>query len=159
MVGAVLTAPVVDRAVIVVAILIGFMALVDTLALSIRTSGALTRRLATALALFNLIIVLARLSNLIQAPIVGNMADKTDVADPVLREMLVEGLRWKIHVIIFATTIGTLLGGFLTPTFIRVFQRMIEVFDRVRTLPRVLFYMLHPRRWLHLPRYFALPNW
>jgi hypothetical protein len=151
------TVVIVDRAVIVVAVLIGFMAMIDTLALTIRTSGAITRRLATSLALFNLIIVFARLSNLIQAPIVGNMADKTVVSDPVLQDALTNGLLWKIHFIILATTIGTAIGALLTPTFMRLFIRMIEVFERVRTLPRVLVYLLNPRRWLRLPGYIAAP--
>ncbi len=149
--------PVIDKAVIVVAVLIGIMAMVDTLALSIRTSGAITKRLAIALALFNLIIVFSRLSNLIQAPIVGNMADKTAVLDPVLHDMLVNSLRWKIHFIILATTIGTGIGALLTPTFVRIFTRMIEVFEEVKTLPRVALYMLNPRRWAHIHRYFTNP--
>ena len=85
------------------------------------------------------------------------MADKTAVLDPVLRDMLVNSLTWKIHIIIFATTIGTALGALLTPTFVRIFTRMIEVFEEVKTLPRVAFYMLNPRRWMHLPRYFSNP--
>lgn len=149
--------PILDEAVIVVAILIGFMAMIDTLALSIRTSGALTKRLAIALALFNLIIVFSRLSNLIQAPIVGNMADKTAVPDPVLRDALISAMEWKLHIIIFATTLGTALGALLTPTFVRIFKRMIEVFEEVKTLPRMVLYIMHPKRWLCIPKYFAPP--
>jgi hypothetical protein len=150
-------APVFDKAVIVVAVLVGFMAMVDTLALSIRTSGAITKRLAIALSLFNLIIVFSRLSNLVQAPIVGNMADKTAVMDPLLHDMLVNSLSWKIHIIVFATTIGTGLGALLTPTFIRIFTRMIGVFEQVRTLPRMALFLMNPRRWLSLPKYVATP--
>jgi hypothetical protein len=151
------TVVIVDRAVIVVAVLIGLMAMIDTLALTIRTSGAITKRLATSLALFNLVIVFARLSNLIQAPIVGNMADKTVVPDPVIQDALIQGLLWKIHVIILATTIGTALGALLSPTFMRIFVRLIEVFDKVKTLPRVMLYLLNPWRWLRLPHYVARP--
>jgi hypothetical protein len=150
-------APVWDKAVIVVALLIGFMATIDTLALSIRTSGALTKRLAIALSLFNLIIVFSRLSNLVQAPIVGNMADKTVVDDPALQQILINALQWKIHIIIGATTIGTLLGASLTPTFVRIFTRMIAVFEQVRTIPRLVLYLLNPRRWLHVRKYLASP--
>ncbi len=149
--------PIIDRAVIVVAVLVGFMAMADTLALSIRTSGAITRRLASSIALFNLIIVFARLSNMIQAPIVGNMADKTVVLDPVLRDAMVDALLWKIHFIILATTVGTLVGGLLTPTFVRIFTRMLEVFEQVKTLPRVVLYVMHPKRWLHAYKYFVWP--
>lgn len=149
--------PLIDRAVIVVAVLIGFMAMVDTLALSIRTSGAITRRLASSIALFNLVIVFARLSNMIQAPIVGNMADKTVVSDPVLHDAMVRALEGKIHFIILATTVGTLLGAFLTPTFVRIFTRLLEVFERVKTLPRVVLYVLHPKRWLRAHKYFVWP--
>jgi hypothetical protein len=149
--------PIIDRAVIFVAVLVGFMAMVDTLALSIRTSGAITKRLASSIALFNLIIVFARLSNMIQAPIVGNMADKTAVPDPVIRDALVNALMLKIHFIILATTIGTVLGALLTPTFVRIFTRLLEVFEEVRTLPRVVLYLLHPKRWLRAHKYFVWP--
>jgi len=149
--------PLVDRALITVSILICFMAIIDTLALSIRTSGAITKRLAVSLALFNLIVIFARLSNLIQAPIVGNMADKTVVPDPVLNQMLVAQLLIKIRFIIGATTVGTVIGGLLTPSFIRMFSEMIVVFEQVRTLPRTALAMLSPSRLSKLMKCFSNP--
>lgn len=148
---------VIDRAVVVVAVLIGIMSMIDTLSLSVRTSGALTRRLAMALSLFNLLVVFARLSNLIQAPIVGNMADKTVVPDPVLHQQLRDLLLLKIHVIIAATSIGTVVGGLLTPSFVRIFSRMIFLFEEVKTLPRMAWTLMNPRRLFGFCGYLVWP--
>lgn len=138
--------PLFDRALLTVSFLIGFMAVVDTLTLSIRTSGAITKRLAISLALFNLIVVFARISNLIQAPIVGNMVDKTVVDDPYLREALVHQLFLKLRIIILSTSIGTVIGALLTPTFIGMFSVMIRIFEQVRTLPRTAVALIHPQQ-------------
>ena len=148
---------VIDRAVVVVAVLIGIMSMVDTLALSVRTSGAMTRRLALALSLFNLLVVFSRVSNLIQAPIVGNMADKTVVADPMLHQQLIGLLLCKIHVIIVATSIGTIIGGLLTPSFVRIFSRMISLFEEVKTLPRMAWALMNPRRSFGFLRHLTRP--
>jgi len=148
---------VIDRAVVVVAVLIGIMAMIDTLSLSVRTSGALVRRLAMALSLFNLLVVIGRVSNLIQAPIVGNMVDKTVVPDPLLHQHLVHLLLLKIHVIILATSIGTIIGGLLTPSFVRIFSRMIYLFEEVKTLPRVAWMLLNPRRLFSFFSYLTWP--
>ncbi len=136
--------PFFDRALVTVSILIGFMAVVDTLALSIRTAGAITKRLAVALALFNLVVVFARISNLVQAPIVGNMVDKTVVDDPYLQSQLVDQLFLKLRVIIASTTIGTIIGALLTPSFINAFAHMIKIFEKVRTLPRTALEIMRP---------------
>ncbi len=138
--------PLFDRALLAVCFLIGFMAVVDTLALSIRTAGAITKRLAVALALFNLVVIFARISNLIQAPIVGNMVDKTVVSDPVLHQQLVEQLFLKLRIIIAATSVGTVVGALFTPSFVNMFSVMIKVFEEVRTLPRTAIALLKPSR-------------
>ncbi len=149
--------PLFDRALITVCLLIGLMALIDTLALSIRTSGAVTKRLAVALALFNLIVIFARISNLIQAPIVGNMVDKTVVPNSYLHTKLVDQLLIKIRIIILATSVGTVVGALLTPTFIKIFSRMITIFEEVKTLPRTAIALLHPREMLLMFKCFTNP--
>ena len=48
----------------------------DTLAYGVRTAGVLTRKLAMSLSLFNTIVVISRLGNMLQTAVLGTMPDK-----------------------------------------------------------------------------------
>jgi len=134
-------------------LLIGLMSVVDTLNLSIRVSAVVTKRLAVALSLFNMLMILSRTSNLVQAPIVASMAD---VAVKEYSSMwLLPKLRW----IIFSTTLGTMVGAFLTPTFVQIFVRSIRLFEEKKTVPRVVVHLLKPMNFWDLRKDFRFPSW
>ncbi len=136
--------------VLLVAALVGFMAMIDTLSLSIRVSAVLTRRLAVALSLFNIIVLAARLSNIIQAPILGSLGDYAATRVPQ------QWLQPKLHIIIFGTTLGTLVGALLTPSFVHLFRRLIELMEEHRTAPRALLAFFAPSNLRQVP---ALLRW
>jgi hypothetical protein len=142
----------ITRPVVVAGILIGLMATIDTLALSIRVSAVLTKRLAVALSLFNIVMLVARLSNVIQAPIVGTLGDAAaNTYNP-------EWLAPKIRIIIVFTTLGTVAGAFLTPTFVQFYAHLIRVFEEKRTVPATLFALLSPARLRVLPSLCRAPR-
>lgn len=140
------------RPVIVAGILIGLMATIDTLALSIRVSAVLTKRLAVALSLFNLIVLVGRVSNILQAPIVATLGDAA-------ANSYDEGwLAPKLRIIIFFTSIGTIVGALLTPTFVQFYANLIRLFEEKRTVPATLLALLTPMQLRRIPSFWRAPR-
>jgi len=131
-----------DGVVLFVFCLLGFMSVVDTLNLSVRVAGVFTKRLAIALSLFNILMLFSRSSNLLQAPFVGSMVDGAIAASPEGHaELIVEP---KFRMLILAYTLGAMLGAFLTPTFQRVFENVINDFDKRKSAFRAVLKIINP---------------
>jgi Alternate to MurJ len=131
--------------------LLAFMSVVDTLAYAVRTSGVKVKRLAISLAFFNILTSLARTSNLLQAPALGNIVDKVNKGLCSPEDML-SGFR----VVLGFVAIGVVVGALLTPTFIRVACRGVAVLEAKGTLPRTILHGL--RRIWRLPHYLHFPS-
>ncbi|MHA2611844.1 MAG: lipid II flippase family protein [bacterium JZ-2024 1] len=143
-----------DRSVVMAGIFLCIMAMIDTLGLSTRVSGVLTGRLALSLSLFNVIILAARLSNLLQAPIVGSMADFA------IRENLPSSwMLARIRVLIGFSTLGVFLGAFFTPWFVRVFILVMNRYEEKKTVWRTFLSFLPPGQWRNLIGCFQLPTY
>jgi hypothetical protein len=126
------------------------MSTIDTLAYSVRTAGVLTRRLAISLALFNVLVIVSRLGNMIQAPIIGNLPDKVFRGAYTSSEVLA-GLRLDVCFII----IGVVCGGLLTPSFISIARRGIALVEQCGSMPATILYGM--RRIHRLPSYLRAP--
>ncbi|TLS38352.1 DUF2837 family protein [Pseudalkalibacillus caeni] len=92
---------------------------IETLAYSTRISGARVGFIASALSLFNLMVIVSRMANMVQQPFTGSLLD---VAPLDNRLDFVES---QFRVIIGAASVGTILGILLLPTFVAVFSRAI----------------------------------
>ncbi|MFN4183021.1 MAG: lipid II flippase family protein, partial [bacterium] len=143
-----------DRSVVIAGMFLCIMAMIDTLGLSTRVSGVLTGRLALSLSLFNVIILAARLSNLLQAPIVGSMADFA-----VQHQLSSSWMLAKIRILIGFSTLGVLLGAFLTPWFVRVFVLVMNRYEEQKTVWRTFFSFFPPGEWRHIFGCFQFPTY
>lgn len=146
---------------IVVAVLTAVIHLINTLAISVRLSGLRTRRLATAISLFNVIFLLASTANTLQGPLLSSIVEQhINVAEliaggasgaaltghPAYREQLAI-LDGQIRLVIMAAAAGTLVGAALIPLFVRIFIRAIYIFDETGSVPRMLAMLAFtPRR-------------
>jgi len=139
------------KPVLIAGTLLAVMSIVDTLSYSMRTAGVLTKRLAISLALFNILVIFSRLSNMFSAPVLGNLPDKVEQG-VYLESDVLAGLRFALLFVIG----GVAIGALITPGIIRVFSRAIEIMERQGSLPPTIGYLL--RRVHHLPRYFILPR-
>lgn len=92
---------------------------IETLAYAVRLSGARVRLLASALSLFNVMIMVSRLANMMQQPFTGSLVDSAPEHNALA---FVES---QYRVIIGSSTVGTLVGILLLPTFISIFSRAI----------------------------------
>ncbi|KKC30174.1 hypothetical protein CDSM653_00788 [Caldanaerobacter subterraneus subsp. pacificus DSM 12653] len=103
---------------------------IDTLSYSIRPSGVRTKKLAVALSLFNIMAVISRLSNMIQAPFLGSIVDMAKKMEKV--DLLQNDMR----VVLFSATLGALLAAPFMPNFVSIFTVAINGMEGAGTVPR-----------------------
>ncbi|EMT39948.1 Protein of unknown function [Thermoanaerobacter thermohydrosulfuricus] len=128
---------------IIVAFFTMVINLIDTLSYSIRPSGVRTRKLAVALSLFNIMAVISRLSNMIQAPFLGSIVDMAIKMDKV--HLLQNDMR----IVLFSATLGALIGAPLMPTFVSIFTVAINGMEGAGTVPKLI---LKGFRWSNLKK-------
>ena len=122
------------RQVIIVVILTIIIYIISTLAYSVRIVGVRTGRIAVSFAVFNIFALISRTANSIQAPLMAKTIENTiKTGNP---ESLLYIFRW----ILFATTIATIIGAILMPTFIKVFGKAVESFSVYRSIPRLIMH-------------------
>lgn len=108
--------------------------LIATLAYAVRLVGVRTGRLAITSALFNLFMLVSRISNAVQGPLLGKKVD-LDLSMPVIPDS-VSFFRWMV----FAGSLGTLIGALVFPSFRRLFNRWVLRFDSERSVPRLILH-------------------
>jgi hypothetical protein len=113
--------------------------MMESLALSMRLAGARTRQVATSISFVNIAFLMARLSNMFQAPLLGTMVDQA------VRTGAETALLAKFRLIILAAFGGNLLGALLTPSMAYIFVKAIYVFEREGSIPKLLREAWRPR--------------
>ncbi|HOV80026.1 MAG TPA: DUF2837 family protein [Bacillota bacterium] len=118
--------------------------LISTLAYAVRLSGVRTRRLLTAFSLYNIIFLLASVSNNIQIPLLTSIVEREINAGAALaggimpaehllcqeayrRQLLL--LAEESRFVMIAAALGTLAGALLIPFSVRVFIKAIGYFE------------------------------
>lgn len=127
----------------------------ETLALSMRLAGVRTKQVATSISFVNASFLISRMSNMLQAPLLGAMVDlAVNPNSGFTAQMLGHNFRY----IIFAAFIGNAIGAFLTPSFAVIFEKGIYVFERVGSIPKLIWLSLKPRNIIKIIRCFKLPD-
>src|SRR5699024_57600 len=104
---------------IYIAIFIFIIHSIETLAYAVRLSGARVKMIASALSLFNIMVMVSRLANMMQQPFTGSLIDTAPTGNAQ------EVVETQFRFLIGASTVGTILGILLLPTFIALFSRAI----------------------------------
>lgn len=143
---------------VIVIVFTAMIHMIDTLSYSVRLAGIRTKRLAMALSLFNIIVLISRTANMIQAPLLGSIVDKA--IGEGNSTFLLKDFRW----IIFSATLGSILGAILIPSFIDIFSKGILSLEKAGSIPQLIELMLvqwpirHIRRSIKRPRLSALKS-
>ena len=120
--------------VIIVLVLTVIIYIISTLSYSVRIVGVRTGRIAISFAVFNVFALISRTANSVQAPLMAKTIENAiKTGDP-------EGLLIIFRYILLATTIATIVGALLMPTFIRVFGKAVESFSVYRSIPKLLIH-------------------
>ncbi len=135
-----------------VCILTGLIHFTETIASSMRLAGVRTKNIATSLSFVNATLLVSRMSNMLQAPLLGGMVDTSIIKNNP------GALLGEFRLIVFAAFIGNLVGASLVPFFVWVFTEGILEFERVGSLPRIIFTALRPRNLMEARRRFKLPT-
>ncbi|OAK68472.1 lipid II flippase Amj family protein [Lederbergia galactosidilytica] len=138
---------------IFIALFIFIIHSIETLAYAVRLSGARVRLLASALPLFNLMVIVSRMANMMQHPFTGSLIDSAPKGNAL------EFVESQYRVIIASSTLGTVIGILLLPTFIALFSRaIIHLSEERGSIPALLKkgftieYIKRGFKHIHLPR-------
>jgi hypothetical protein len=136
----------------IVCVLTGLIHFTETIASSMRLAGVRTKNIATSLSFVNATLLVSRMSNMLQAPLLGGMVDTSIIkSNP-------GALLGEFRLIVFAAFIGNLVGEVLVPFFVWVFTEGILEFERVGSLPKIIIQALHPKNLIIAHRKFKLPT-
>ena len=80
-----------------------------------RLAGVRSGRIGTSISLFNLFVTASRFANLIYAPMLGTISDRTAhaVRNPLYADAAIHQFEIQIRLIVLAGTVGTVLGALL----------------------------------------------
>ncbi|AEE97077.1 lipid II flippase Amj family protein [Mahella australiensis] len=124
---------------------------IDTLSYSTRIAGIRTKRLAVALSLFNIIVLVSRTSNMIQAPLVGSIVDHAIKYGS-------SGVLEDFRLIIFSATIGSIVGAIVIPTFINIFSYAINRLEIAGSVPNLLVQTLSIKTLKRVKKSITIPK-
>nr|WP_236838780.1 lipid II flippase Amj family protein [Caldalkalibacillus salinus] len=126
---------------------------IETLAYGTRLSGARIGFLALSLSLFNMLVIVSRMGNMVQQPFTGSLIDVAPHVDTLTY------VSQQFRVIIGAATFGTLLGAILLPTFVALFSRaVLHLHQEKGSIPALLRSSLHIRIWKRVGRHIKWPT-
>ncbi|MFY0546304.1 lipid II flippase Amj family protein [Brevibacillus sp. H7] len=126
----------------------------ETLSYAVRLAGVRTGKLAVALSLTGMILLVSRTSNLIQAPMTGALIDQA-------MHMHLD-VSWHFRFIIAAASAGTVTAILLFPTFVQLSRRLIAHLEMAGSIPQLLKNSVsvesirHVRQHIRIPRLQAL---
>ncbi|MCD4785165.1 MAG: lipid II flippase Amj family protein [Candidatus Eremiobacteraeota bacterium] len=167
-----------DPRLMVVCLLNVFINLLTLTTNAARVSGAVTKRVATALSLFNVFQVSFRLLNMIYAPLMASIVDKlAGQRNPAV--LVFKFVFWeftyfdaqattqanldiiliKLRFIVFSAALGSAIGFLLLPTFIEIYKDGIKAMERHGSIPNVVFaFMTRLSYWKALMKCIRKPS-
>ncbi|MBN1314288.1 MAG: DUF2837 family protein [Anaerolineales bacterium] len=105
---------------------------VDTGSFAARLAGVRTGRLALAGSLYNVLALSSRSANMIAGPFIAAMTDLASGNNNI------HALLPNYRILLMAATTGTLIAGMLIPTLSRLIASGVILYERQRSLPRIL---------------------
>lgn len=127
--------------------------LIGTVAYAFRIAGIRTGHIAIAFSLFNVLILVSRLSNSFQGPFLAKRVE-TAIQNPAAFD-----LAGDFALILAAASAATLAGGVLIPWLQRYATVGVRAFQRQRSMPRLLLRAVTPRGASLAMKSFALPRY
>lgn len=116
---------------ILISILTMIIHMVETLSFAFRLAGVRLGKLAVALSLTGIIVLISRTSNLIQAPLTGKMVDYAKKHSDF-------DLERNLRIIIGSASLGTILAILLFPSAVYLAIRIINHFEIAGSIPKLI---------------------
>jgi len=125
---------VVDLGLAAICVLTFVIHLIGTLAYAVRIAGVRTRRIAVSFALFNILVLVSRISNSFQGPFLAKRIEE-ELASPSAG-----GILFDLRLVLISATAATIVGALAVPTFQRLFSRAVTHFQLHRSVPKLLLH-------------------
>jgi hypothetical protein len=115
-----------------------------------RLAGVQTKRIATSISLFNLLVTTGRLANLFMAFFVGPLSDEAGNAvarlqrDPSAIGAWQHAFEIQLRLIVFAGTVGMIVFALFLPMFTYLFRRGVRSFEARGSVPHSLMRLGSP---------------
>jgi hypothetical protein len=129
-----------------------------------RLAGVQTKRIATSISLFNLLMTTGRLANMFVVFFVGPLSDQTGNAvrdlqtQPGLAALWQHNFSLQLRLIVLAGTIGMICFALLLPMFTYLFRRGVRSFESRGSVPHSLARLASPAVLLDVLRAQRLPS-
>lgn len=123
----------------------------ETLTYSLRLAGVRAGKLAVALSLSGVILLISRTANMVQAPLTGKLID---FAKQNVGYNLVDSFR----LIIGAATLGTFAAILLFPSAVLLSSRLISHLEAAGSIPQMIRYSISVQKIHHVRYHFRLPK-
>lgn len=130
-------------------VITGVIHLIDIFAYSVRLNSVKSGQFALSATLFNLFYLISLIAHSIQAPLVGGLIDNA--------MKLNSNPLPQLRLLILAATAGTLIGIFLTPTFLRFFSKAVYHLEKIGSVPLIVLQALTSGNIGRLPAFFIFP--
>lgn len=122
---------------------------VETLSYAVRFAGVKTGKIAVALSLTGIIVLISRTANMLQGPSVGKMIDYAKYHPEFELERY-------LRTILGASSVGTLIAMILFPSVVYLSCRMVSHLEESGSIPKLMFSvsidkLKHARRYLRKP--------
>ncbi|MFZ5945143.1 MAG: lipid II flippase Amj family protein [Bacillota bacterium] len=124
--------------------------LIDTLAYAVRLNAVRSQQFALSTSLFNVFVLISRTANTLQGPLIGSMIGISILKniDPIL----------EMRKVIFASTLGTILGIIFIPTFLKVFSKAVDRLELTGSVPSIIVQALSIHNIKHIAKKATLPS-
>lgn len=106
--------------------------LISTLSYAVRIAGVRTGRIAVSFAIFNILVLVSRTSNTFQGPLLAKHVERNILAGAT------SGIEADFRWLLVASTLASIAGLLLIPTFQRLFSRAIDTLGTYRSVPRLM---------------------
>ncbi|UUZ92887.1 lipid II flippase Amj family protein [Paenibacillus sp. P25] len=124
----------------------------ETMSYAIRLAGVRTRKLAVALSLTGIIVLVSRTSNMVQGIFTGNMIDAA-IQKPWLP------LETWLHWIILSASAGTLLSIILFPTAVKLAMRLVSKLEASGSIPQLVKDSVNIAQLRQIRHHIRYPRW
>ena len=137
---------------IILVILLTFIIhLISTLSYSVRIVGTRTKKIAVSFALFNIMVLISRTSNSFQAPLLAKWVENNI-------NLKINPGTFELRMILLATSIATIAGAFLIPTFQRILSRAVLNFSIYKSVPKLILHAFTKTGIQQLRDEISIPN-
>ena len=139
-----------NTAIVVVAALTFVIHFIGTLSLSIRIVGLKTQMWSMSYAMFNIISILSRTANTLQAPLLAKYIE-TQIQQNKIADVT------DFYLIIFVASLGTIAGGLFMPTFQKILTIAVTKYYQLNSFSKIIFSVFTPKAWRHIKQSLTWP--